>query len=336
MRAIVIGLGRMGENHLRALKNLNIDVVAVCDSRATDTFGDALNELIENVTVFSSVQSLVESNLIFDLAIIATTTPGRESVVDLLLQSKVTHILCEKPLSTSTQSAHRIVEKCLASNVKLAVNHQMRFMPQYEMIQKLARNNNLGELRSMIVSAANIGLGMNVTHYIEAFNWLTESPLSHVSSRLEIEPIGNPRGVQFEDRAGYLTGYNPKGQRLYVDFSSDIGHHIYVTYNFKTAKIFVNELEGTIMMDSRSQDFLEFPTSRYGCENIISEFEIAPASSTEPTQRLIETFCRGGNYPTGESGFLTVACAIASITSSQSGSQFVLITEESSIEVDWA
>jgi hypothetical protein len=188
----------------------------------------------------------------------------------------------------------------------------------------------------MIVSAANIGLGMNVTHYIEAFNWLTKSPLNSISSRLEANPIGNPRGMQFEDRAGQLTGFNANGQRLFVDFGSDLGHHIFVTYNFKTAKIFVNELNGRIFLDTRAEDYLDFPTSRYGCENNIFEFEIFQNSSTEPTQEVIEAFCLGEDFPSGESGFLTVAGAFAAIASSESGSQFRSIAEESSVEVDWA
>ena len=49
------------------------------------------------------------------------------------------------------------------------INHQMRYLPQYQIPKKLVNSESCNGLKSMHISAGNFGLAMNGTHYLEAF-----------------------------------------------------------------------------------------------------------------------------------------------------------------------
>ena len=53
-------------------------------------------------------------------------------------------------------------------------------MPIYKLVKDLNKNQTFGKLLSLNISAANIGLGTNVTHYFEAFRWIFENPICEI------------------------------------------------------------------------------------------------------------------------------------------------------------
>ena len=55
-----------------------------------------------------------------------------------------------------------------SAGIRLAVNHQMRFMDQYRIILDALKSGRYGELCSMTVVGGCFG-GHNGSHYIEAF-----------------------------------------------------------------------------------------------------------------------------------------------------------------------
>ena len=106
----------------------------------------------------------------------------------------------------------------------------MRFMNYYVEPKRIIHSPEFGGLRSMTVVGGNLGFAMNGSHYFEAFRYLTDEPFSTVTAWMSDRRVPNPRGEQFEDRAGSIRLVSHSGQRLYIECGADQGHRINVIY----------------------------------------------------------------------------------------------------------
>ena len=109
------------------------------------------------------------------LVVVATTTDVRANIVQMLVSKPIKAILCEKPMASSVYECSSMIELCRKAGIRLAVNHQMRYMDQYTIIADALKSGRYGELCSMTVVGGCFGLAMNGSHYIEAFSWLSNS-----------------------------------------------------------------------------------------------------------------------------------------------------------------
>ncbi len=315
---VVVGGGRMGQTHIQAGKECGFNLVGVCDIRE-----EALKDIqdtfcIEKNITFTKYNDLFEKNN-FDLAIVATTAPSHHEIVMALTKTNAKYILCEKPLSNSFSAAIEMIDNCAKNNLIFAVNHQMRYMDQYKLIKRAPADYNTGKLKSMIISGANIGLAMNGTHYFEAFRWITGNPITKVWSWLDSTNTPNPRGKDFFDQSGQIFAKTEKGERLFLEIGSDLGHQIIVTYNFEFGKIVVNELNGEVNISTRKSEIVPSPSSRYGMPNDQIGFDIQMANSLLPTVSLLLELIKFGDFPTGLDALHALKVAFAAIESSKNG-----------------
>jgi hypothetical protein len=188
-------------------------------------------------------------------------------------------------------------------------------MDQYRLVKDLQKEHKLGELCTMSVNGANFGLGMNATHYIEAFHWFDNTEISRVSGRVKRQVQPNVRGKEFYDYAGFALIESDSGALLFLDFQEKLGHQVLVVYNFEFGKIVVNELVGTLSIDCRSEEDLNQETFRYGLPGKHFEFNVKPAELIDSTAELYNQLLFGTNYPTHLDGARTVRTAIATICS---------------------
>lgn len=320
-KAVVIGLGRMGQNHLTALKELKIPVVGVWDLDQ-----GWQREIETNLGLPPAPERIVEnflSRLRPDLLIIATTAPAHFSLAVTAAKIPIPFILCEKPITTSVSDAETLIATCETNGVLLGVNHQMRFLSQYSVVRDFIASGRIGNLRSMIVSASNFGLAMNGTHYVEAFNWITKSPLILTTGWLEAAMQSNPRGPQFLDHAGQIYSTNALGQRLIMDLGSDLGHGVVVTYNFEFGKMTVDELSGQVNVVGRKLDLLNESTQRYGLDSWTENFTVTPVETIQSTKKVIEALLLGNDFPDGGAGLRAITTIAAAIESSNSDSKSI-------------
>jgi predicted dehydrogenase len=62
------------------------------------------------------------------------------------------HILCEKPMATSSQEASRMIAACAAARVKLMIAYRQQYEPSNCMLQQMVREGKLGKLRGFLSS----------------------------------------------------------------------------------------------------------------------------------------------------------------------------------------
>lgn len=319
-KVAIFGMGRMGKVHLKAALNIGLDIIAVCDSR--ESTSPEVQEIlgVKSTLFFNNYHELIEQ-VKFDIAIVATTTPERfQILIELLNLDRELRILSEKPLASNSFDLLRL--KCAlkeSNNKYFAVNHQMRYMQQYSEIRNLIDNGNYGKMSGMIVAASNIGLGMNVTHYFEAFRWLTSDNDISVTARIEDGVLKSPRGEMYGDFAGWAIAQNSIGQKLFIDFSSNVGHGIICTYQFEQAKIVINELEGTMIIYGRQSAYMLEPLSRYGLPGFQDYVSIDLISLEALSQRVIQSLIELKNFPTFEDGLISTSLALSALYSSNAG-----------------
>lgn len=311
----LIGAGRMGQNHLQAALNLGMEISAVYDLSLSS---------IENISSVLPTSTLLTND--FDkftnfpasnITAIATTAPSHSSLIEDLASAGRRVMVCEKPLATSVSELSRISELVQVHDLKIAVNHQMRFMDQYRLVKELQKEHKLGELCTMSVNGANFGLGMNATHYVEAFYWLSGDEIANVSGNVRKQRRPNVRGNEFYDYAGHMLLQGRSGSILFLDFQEKLSHHVLVVYNFEFGKIVVNELLGILTIDSRSEHELTEPSFRYGLANNHFRVQIQPAELIKSTTELYDRVLEGSDYPTHIDGERTVRSALAAILSTE-------------------
>lgn len=325
IRVGVIGLGRMGARHLEAVSRLNMDVVGLADVSLENGRAAAARLNLEGVKVFEDATAML-GEVLPEAVVVATTAPSHCSLVLAAIEVGARLILCEKPLASSLAEVDVMRSAVDASGVAFAVNHQMRYMPNYIRIRELMERGDLGPLISMIVAGSNFGLAMNASHYFEAFRWLTGAPVASVCAQFDSSVLSNPRGPQFEDRSGRLVARGRDGQGLYIDFSGEAGWGLQVVYVFRSGQVVVDQLNGDLRIAVRQAEYRDLPTSRYGMPVDISREAIPPTETVESTMAVWRAMVAGVGYPDLDVGEHALSCLVAAHASDREGGAPVSLT----------
>lgn len=338
MKVTVIGVGRMGRRHVKVVQDLGLSLVGICDQNR-----DALKicQQENNISAdkhYTRIEQMLKKTQP-DCVIVATTSPMHCEYSCLAAEYGAHYILCEKPMAISLAQCDRMITVCKQYGAHLAINHQMRFMEQYTEPKKCINSEAFGGLTSVTVVGGNFGMAMNGTHYFEMFRFLTNENPHEITAWFSDEKVPNPRGPQFEDRAGSVRITTAKGKRYFMDISADQGHGIKVIYSGKYGQIVVDELKGEMWMSVRKKEERSLPTTRYGCISLDTVKKIVPADATTPTKSVLNALIHEDNYPSGEDGRLAVATLVAAYCSHEQGHKPVMIGKENvpvNREFPWA
>jgi predicted dehydrogenase len=141
-RVLLIGLGRWGRQHLRALVGLGADVYAA-DLDATnleaaaavlpsDHLSDDFRRLLERVDAVDVVTPAPDHFWICQAALLA----GKD-------------VFVEKPITATLKEARELVEQVRAGTSRLQVGHVFRFHPVYEQLTALLAAGRIGRIRAV-------------------------------------------------------------------------------------------------------------------------------------------------------------------------------------------
>ena len=324
MDFIIVGTGRMGRSHILAARELGHRLVGICDrseeqvARIGDEFGLSPDQRYTDAdAMFAAAKA--------PLVLIATTADTHAELVVKAAGNGARFILCEKPMATSVADCDRMMEACRKAGARLAINHQMPFMPQYTAVKRLVEGDRLGRLGSMNVVGGCFGIAMNGSHYFEAFRFIVGAPVVAVSAHFSAERIGNPRGAQFKDDSGVLVGFAKDGRRLVMSAGHDHGHGMTVTYATAWGHIICDELEGRIEITARKPEHQSMPPTRYGMPWDRWEESFVGLDNVSATRPVIEALIAGGSYPDGDHGRDVIRCLVAATVSSEKGGQLVAV-----------
>lgn len=327
MKAALIGAGRMGRRHLSVFKKMSFEIAGVMDISPDSLQAAKTEHQLTDGKLFNNLDVLYKSGPI-DCVVIATTADSHGRLVCEAAERGVKYILVEKPLAVSLEECDQMIRVCAKYGSRLAVNHQMRFMEQYAKTKALLNSADYGGIQSMNVVAGNVGLSMNGTHYLEAFRFMTDDEPMEVTAWFSPELVPNPRGTQFQDRAGVIRVVTKRGKRLFMDISSGQGHGLIVTYAARNGLITVNELSGDVSEDYREEAHRSLPTTRYGMPAIRKQGKIREVEIIDSTAAVLNALITGINNVSAVESRLAIAVLVAAYTSAENNSRTVRIDHE--------
>jgi UDP-N-acetyl-2-amino-2-deoxyglucuronate dehydrogenase len=147
MKYALIGCGRIATNHIKAVLNNNLELVALCD-----VVYENMDSLLakhdmqgnSNIKKYLDYKQMIEENDI-ELAAIATESGIHAEIARYCIEKGV-HVIIEKPMAMSIEDADEIIRLSDEKNVKVSACHQNRFNVAVQEMRKAVENGRFGKL----------------------------------------------------------------------------------------------------------------------------------------------------------------------------------------------
>lgn len=148
MKCALIGCGRIAVNHIKAVSNNGLELVAVCDvdSAKFDVMFEkaGCGEFPEAVRCADYV-AMLDAHPEIELVGIATES-GKHAEIALECISRGVNVIIEKPMAMSMEDADRIVALSEEKGVKVAACHQNRFNLAIQKLRGAVEQGRFGKL----------------------------------------------------------------------------------------------------------------------------------------------------------------------------------------------
>ncbi len=266
MKTSIIGLGPMGRRHIQVVKELGLEISGLCDKSQTAIEKTKAEFGFSDELFFDNAEKMLKKNH-SELVVIATNSDSHYLFTKLAVETGARYVFCEKPMANSIADAKGMIEICEKNDVFLGINHQQRYMDCYKNLKKVIKSEKLGGLETFSITAANIGIVMNGSHYIDLGIILFEEDFVKVWGKLKESPVPNPRGEKFKDPGGILIAETESGKNFILSVGIDEGFGVNMVFSCKLGYIFYNPLSGETIMNYRKEEYRELPTTRYGMPN---------------------------------------------------------------------
>jgi len=216
MNILISGFGQMGCRHAQSLLASNDDYSIYVIEPSDEAFETGLSTIGASKTDFIRHLKFEELNAPIDLAISATCSKPRYSILLDLIEYGIKYFLLEKVVFQSLKQFDTIIEK-LESNCAEAYCHMpRRYYNNY--IKLKSRINDKKTILQHNVYGGNNGIGCNAIHYMDIFEYLTESNICKYAYNLKEDKVDNRRGKNYKDVNGYLLFENEQSDQLSVYF----------------------------------------------------------------------------------------------------------------------
>jgi predicted dehydrogenase len=185
LRAIVVGAGSIGANHVRIYNEMpEVELAGVVEP---DPATAARISRVYHVPVYLTLEALLAEGRRVDLASVAVPATRHYAIASHLLEARV-NVLVEKPITTNLAEGQRLARLALENNCLFTVGHIERFNPA---IKELKRRLDAGQFGQIFMVRAerqghfptrkqDTGVTIDLAiHDLDIFNWLLgESPVS--------------------------------------------------------------------------------------------------------------------------------------------------------------
>lgn len=235
-RVLVVGLGSIGQRHLRLARELlpdaDIRVLRHQECDSTPEYADGCFPRLEQALDFAP-----------QIAVIASPATFHLDMARSLAQAGV-HLLVEKPLAASPAGIPFLLESCRAQGLVLLTGYNLRFLPSLQRFRSQLKEDRIGRVLSVrceigqylpswrpdadyrlgVSARRELGGGalLELSHELDYLRWIfgevdwVKATLSRQSS-LEID---------VEDTAHLILGFVPDdGRRLIGTLNMDFIRH---------------------------------------------------------------------------------------------------------------
>ena len=161
LRFAIIGCGRIAPKHAESIAALpEAELVAVCDILPEQAQAFAAKYGAEPYTDY--IEMLKRPDI--DVVTIATPS-GLHAEIGIAAAEAGKHILVEKPMAMTLETADALIAACRKAGVKLGVIHQNRFNASVKLLRKALEDGRFGKLTH---GQATVRWNRNDNYYIQA------------------------------------------------------------------------------------------------------------------------------------------------------------------------
>ena len=165
MKYALIGSGRIAVNHIKAVVNNNLDMVAVCD-----IVPENIDILFEKTGYtgeprrYTDYKAMIEENSDIELIAIATES-GVHAEIALYCIDHGINVIIEKPMAMSMKDAEEIIARSEEKGVKVSVCHQNRFNIAVQQMRSAVEAGRFGRISH---GSINVRWNRNRNYYDQA------------------------------------------------------------------------------------------------------------------------------------------------------------------------
>lgn len=165
MKYALIGCGRIAVNHIKALRNNGLELVALCDLSLKH-----IELLLEktnyetDVPRYTDYKKMIDEHPELEVVAIATDSGVHAEIALYCIDHKI-NVIVEKPMAMSMQDATEMIKRSEEREVKLAVCHQNRFNVAVQEMRKAVEGERFGKLSH---GSINVRWNRNKAYYEQA------------------------------------------------------------------------------------------------------------------------------------------------------------------------
>ena len=166
MKYALIGCGRISANHIKAAKDNNLEITAVCDV-LPGNMGQVLEKsslgMDKEIKRYTSYKEMVVMEHP-DLVSIATESGMHAGIACYCIEHGI-NVVIEKPIAMSLEDADRIIELSEKYNVKVCACHQNRFNIAVQKTREALEQGRFGKISH---GSVHVRWNRDRSYYIQA------------------------------------------------------------------------------------------------------------------------------------------------------------------------
>ncbi len=148
---VLCGLGGFSDKsiapELSACKNVYFAGAVTGDAAKGRKWAKKYGFPVENIYSYEDMPKMADNK---DISIVHVVTPNGIHAENTIAAAKAgKHVMCEKPMATSSEQCEAMIAAAKENGVKLGVNYRLQFEPHHIEMIRLSQEKKFGPVRSM-------------------------------------------------------------------------------------------------------------------------------------------------------------------------------------------
>lgn len=245
---IIIGLGKLGVRHLQGLLSSGTSAKIYCVEISPLAIEDAKEKASEVIHDSELIfLNEIPEGINFQIAIQATNSCQRYALSKKLLETNaVEHLIIEKVIFTQANEYGLFLAVLEQSKTNCWVNHVRRLYPHYQEIQKKL-DSKLPVSGS--VSGSGWGLASNALHFIDLFQFLSQSKVIEINTE-GLKDFYPAKRKGYMEINGLLRVKFQNSSTLFIYCGEADFNGISINFTNGNNHYYINEGQANIMSDA--------------------------------------------------------------------------------------
>jgi len=241
-RICVVGAGRWGQNHIRALAELGF-LGGIVDSDGGKLA--SVSEAYPEARIFSDLAGAFEED--YDGFTVATPAETHYEIAKRIIDNGKP-VLVEKPVALTAADARRLKEYAERQGVNLMAGHVLLFHPAIRKIRELVQTGKIGKLQYLYSNRLNLGTVRTEENILWSFAPHDISIFQYLVGKMPVEVVS--RGGAF------VQPHLHDSTMTVLKYPDNIVGHIFVSWlhPFKEHRLVVIGSKGMLSFEDSSDN----------------------------------------------------------------------------------